>query len=284
VTVAEPEPIAVIGLGAIGGSVARALLAHRVRVRAWALDARDRYLARSAGLEVPDDGGGGIAAAVHGARIAVLAVPIEALPSVARAAVDAAPRSALVVHTCGLQHRRRIGLDDALADRLLGTHPLAGSHARGFAAARPNMFFGASVSIEACGDGEKEARAAALWRDLGAARIDSRAPDEHDRLMSWVSHLPQLAATALACTLADASVAPAAAGPGARDTTRLAESAFAAWRGLLGAAPEESVAALVRLEDRIRDIREALETGTPDALFDSWQRAAACRRAAEGAS
>ena len=115
-------------------------------------------------------------------------------------------------------------------------------------------------------------------------RIDSRAPDEHDRLMSWVSHLPQLAATALACTLADASVAPGAAGPGARDTTRLAESPFAAWRGLLGAAPEDSVAALVRLEDRIRDIREALQAGTPDALSDSWQRAATWRRAAEGAS
>jgi hypothetical protein len=112
------------------------------------------------------------------------------------------------LHVCGLQGKGALGLDDATHERLIGTHPLAGSHESGFPASRPGLFIGATVSIEQRANAHVRRRAELLWRTVGAARIEYRTAEEHDRLMAWVSHLPQLASTALAASLAAADVDP----------------------------------------------------------------------------
>ena len=95
--------------------------------------------------------------------------------------------------------------------------------------------------------------------------------------MRWVSHLPQLAATALAAALADAGVPAGALGPGGRDTTRLAVSPWRLWHALLAMSPSASAYPIRLLEAELTSMRRALEAGDLDGLGRTWRRAAAWR-------
>ena len=93
------SPAAIIGLGAIGGSIARALKAKDVPARAWGRSTKDCDLAREAGIDV----GGDLGDTVAGAAIVIIAVPIPALPDVVADVIEHAPPSAIIIHTAGLQ-------------------------------------------------------------------------------------------------------------------------------------------------------------------------------------
>lgn len=275
------RPVAIVGLGCIGGSLARALVAQGVEVRGWSTSTSDRELAATAGIVVAD-GASPLAALCDGATSVVLAVPFGRIAEVGRAVVDVCQPATRIFHVGGLQQRAPLGMDDAAWPRVIGTHPLAGWHEHGFGASRANMFVGATVCVEDRLEPRGRRAAEWLWRTAGAHRIDYRTASEHDRLMAWVSHLPQLTATALAHTLAEADIVPAATGSGVRDTTRLAATPLGAWPMLLRGAPEDLHDALSRLEATIAELRRALETGDDQRLAAMWERAVNWRREATG--
>jgi len=280
---ARRRPVAVIGLGCIGGSLARALGAQGVDVRAWSSSSSDRERAARAGVCVTGDEGDGGAAAATGASQIVLAVPVSSIASAARAALMHAAPDSLVLHVGGLQRADSLRLDDVLRRRVLGTHPLAGSHNSGFDASRPDMFVGCSVSIESRAPAESRSTAEWLWRTVGATRIEYRDAEQHDRLMAWVSHLPQLTATALAATLAEHGVDATTVGPGARDTTRLAASNSALWRDLVRGSPREMAFALDALAQTLMDLRDALAADDGERAEALWEAGRLWRTRAEDA-
>ena len=191
--------------------------------------------------------------------------------------------NAVVLHTGSLQRAAAVKPDitSSLHARVIGTHPLAGSHESGFAASRADLFAGCTVSIEARAKPYVRAAAEDLWRGAGAARLDYREAEEHDRLMIWVSHLPQLAATALAGALDAHGVPPRDAGPGARDTTRLAASTLEIWAPLLAGAPDDLDGALAALEARLAELRRAVSARDAASIAALWEPARAWRRASE---
>lgn len=280
-SVMAPRPVAVIGLGCIGGSLARALLAQEVEVRGWSASASDREQAVGAGVRISDSEEAGLAEACADAGIVVLAVPIHTIASVAAAVRGALARNAKLLHVCGLQTRQALGVDSAANERLFGSHPLAGSHDTGFAASRPELFVDAVISAEERADARTRSCIEWLWHTVGARRVDYRTAEAHDRLMAWVSQLPQLTATALAATLAEGGIEARTIGTGARDTTRLAASDLGSWPTLLAGTPAELDAALELLGDTISRLRRALDSGDSQALASIWNSARAWRR--EGA-
>ena len=269
--------VCILGLGAIGGSLALALVQRGARVRAYSLSADDRRLAERAGIGVA---GSAVDSAVD-ATMVVLAVPIGQLGGALRELLPALDPHCVVAHVGSVQARRAFALTDAEWSRVIGTHPLAGSHESGFSAARADLFAGAAVSVESRASHSVRRAVEALWVSAGAREIVYRDAEEHDRLMAWVSHLPQLAATALASTLAERGLRPADLGPGARDTTRLAASALELWQPIICPAQSETLRAVEALEDALRDLRRVLATGDPALLANSWERAADWRRAVE---
>jgi prephenate dehydrogenase len=212
--------------------------------------------------------------------VIVLAVPMSALRPVAERALDAAPPDAAVLHVSSLQRRDALGLGAARLERVVGTHPMAGTHEHGFAAARAGMFEGATVFVETRADRASGTAAEAVWRAAGVARFEYRTAERHDAEMAWVSHLPQLGATAMAAALAARATAPELVGPGGRDTTRLAESPFELWAEILARAPEETLAALDEVERQIAAIRYSVVHSDWSGLAERWERARAWRRAA----
>jgi prephenate dehydrogenase len=132
---------------------------------------------------------------------------------------------------CASEHIRR--------GRFLGGHPMAGKESRGVAEAEADLFRGRTYVLTPAAPAELEAPAAAELVDW-IRRIGARPlvldPDHHDRVVAFTSHLPQLVSTALAATLAGQTQLDAleqVAGPGLRDTTRLALSPFEIWRDIL---------------------------------------------------
>jgi len=162
--------------------------------------------------------------------------------------------------------------ENGLDDRWVGAHPMCGSEASGFAAARSDLYDGARVWI--IGDEFADvnmARVEQLWRSLGADphRTDASA---HDELMGLASHLPQLTANLLADALAGAGVSPADLGPGGAGITRLALSNPEIWLDILSHAPESLPAALRRLGSEAVHLADALDAGDLDALRSLMER------------
>ena len=166
-----------------------------------------------------------------------------------------------------------------VASRVIGTHPIAGSHRSGFAAARADLFRDAVVYVERRATARQREDAELFWSLAGARRIAYANAPEHDAAMAWISHLPQLASKALADTIGtdsprDIEIEP---GPGARDTTRLAISPFEMWHPILERAPTETVAALRAFERNVEHLRIALEARDWETMRTIWERASTWR-------
>ena len=272
------DRIGIVGLGAIGGSLALALR-DRARVMAWSRDATDRDGARAAAIPLCDDDSRWAEAMGESTAI-LIAVPIDELASVVRRLTAAVPDECVLIHTSSLQQREALGLREPDFARILGAHPLAGSEGSGFTAADRDMFQGATVRAEARAAPPQRERVERVWRAAGAARIVWEDAAAHDALMAWVSHLPQLTATALAAAMAQRGMAFGDLGPGGRGMTRLAASDFGMWGPILQRAPRETVDALRCLTSTLDALREAVEARDGRSLSDVWTQARAWKRGA----
>lgn len=250
--------VAVIGLGLIGGSVARDLAALGVRVVGHDRDAATVRAARRAG--VIDAALGEALEGVETADVVIVAAPVDEAPRIVAALAGRALAARLVTDV-GSTKRGVVAAAEAhgLGARFVGAHPLAGDHRWGWAASRRDLFAGARVYLcpAAGAAAEAVALAGSLWRLLGAAPVSGDAAD-HDALLAWSSHLPQLAATALALTLREAGVDRAQLGPGGRDTTRLAGSSPALWTAIARDNAPALAAAVAQLEHQLGELRAAL--------------------------
>lgn len=258
--------VAIIGLGAIGGSAALKLLERGSKPAGYSVDAEDRRAAAAAGVDVAES----VSAAVREKDLVLIAVPLDRLAGVAREVVGAIDPHTTVFHAASLQREDATRMDPDTSARVIGTHPLAGSATSGFVAADPEMFRDATVFVEERGDRRMREDAELFWSMAGAHRIRYSPARDHDDLMGAISHVPQLLATALASTLAYGNVTRSQLGPGGRDMTRLAASSWEMWRPLLAATPGRTLALLESIETELRDIRESIVKQTLDEAAVGW--------------
>lgn len=263
----EATRVAIVGLGVIGGSAALKVKERGADPITYAAGDADRDLAARAGLRVAST----LREAVADVDLVLIAVPLDRLADVAREVVSATPAHATILHTASLQRPDAVQLEPSIAERTIGTHPLAGSVLAGFAGASASLFAGATVYVEPRGTGRMREDAELFWSMAGARRIEYLPAAEHDDLMAAISHVPQIVSTALAATFAYANITRSRLGPGGRDTTRLGASSWAMWRPLLGATPGRTLAMLESVETEIRDMREAIAKATLDETGITWE-------------
>jgi prephenate dehydrogenase len=275
-TVANAPHVAIIGLGAIGGSVALALRSRGVEASVFTSSTNDASLAASAGFDVHDT----LESAVSGADLVLLAAPLDVMAALATSVVTSAP-SATVLHAGSLLRVEALGFTPEMASRVIGTHPMAGSHLSGFPAARADMFHGAVIYVERRGTPRQRADAELLWSLAGAARLELVDAEQHDDAMGWLSHGPQLVATALAYALACGEIDEIAGGPGVRDATRLAASDFSVWRPILERSPEAASEVLLCVSEALADLRHTLESRNWESMERIWKIASDWRRSLE---
>lgn len=259
--------VCVLGLGVMGGSLAKALsnLDRPPRRTGWSPEAREGAQALRDGAvdrvaATPEEG-------VADADLVVLSTPLAACAELVPRVVGAMPPGALLTDVAGLKMPLHVAVARAGAlERWVGSHPMCGSADSGYGASRSDLYRGASVWMVV----PTEARAAApsvaaFWEAVGAhPEIIDVA--RHDALMALTSHLPQLTANALASVMEEAGVASAALGPGGRDMTRLSASSPGMWRDLLACADPALAEALRLLATRSRELADLVEARDADAL------------------
>jgi prephenate dehydrogenase len=279
-----PSSLAVIGLGAIGGSLAwQARLAGVPRVVGFSPARSEgvQALQASAITELADSPG----KAVRGADLVVLAVPPRPTLELIGRLAPALESDAVLTDVCSIKEPVMARAREAgLGDRFAGGHPLAGTHASGWAAARPDRLRGCVVYLCETGTPDGHRAAAAVknfWEQVLEASPVLIDPAAHDRQLAWTSHLPQAVAYALAKALADRALGGVSYGTGARDTTRLAGSSPDLWADILlynrGALSE----ALGATEAGLRELRELLDTGDEAGLRDYLEAARSFREGLE---
>ena len=149
--------------------------------------------------------------------------------------------------------------------QFLGGHPMAGKEKRGAAEADGGLFRGRTWALTPDEPSELATPAARdfrSWIERIGARIMVLDAEEHDRVVALTSHLPQLASTALAATVADRLAAPhwQMAGPGLEDMTRLALGSYDLWRDILATNTEHIERALAVYIQKLEHMRENLRT------------------------
>lgn len=232
------EPcISIIGLGLMGASLAMALrkrgyagrLVAYARKEATRAEALDRGVVDAAHAD-PDP-------AVRDTSLVVLCAPIRTCADLAAEIAPMLPQGALVTDvgsTKGWICRQMAGLLPPGA--FVGSHPIAGSEKQGLQAASPDLYEGALTVIATHLDVPEEAaeRVADLWRSAGA-RVCRMEPEDHDRLLARTSHLPHVAAAALAKAIGRdcADQVGVFCGTGFYDSTRVASGSIEMWKDIL---------------------------------------------------
>jgi prephenate dehydrogenase len=234
--------LAIVGHGLIGGSIELAVRQRRLYIDVIAIDRGDP-------LSIVAD-----------AELIVLAAPITENIAILRQLPDVLTGDALITDT-GSAKRTIMNAARELPTRLrfIGGHPIAGAVTSGSAAASPDLFSGAKWILTPALDTPRLAllELSDFVGSIGATPVEMTAED-HDRVLAHVSHLPQLATSALMNTVGEAvgEEALRLAGRGLRDSTRLAHSGPTIWRDILEANADNIDAALDRLIAILQDLRQ----------------------------
>lgn len=265
--------IGVAGLGLIGGSLALALR-DRHEVTGYDTDERARAAAKADGIRIA-------------ARLEEL-VPADAV-------LVATPISAIVPT---LEHLSRTSDGAVLLDtgslkravaayaarspggvRIVGGHPMAGATSAGFSAADPGLFQGRAFLLVPTARSDDAAMdlAGTIARDIGAT-VTVCSAEVHDRAMARLVAGPLATAAALAVAGAEAEPLLAAAGPGFRDSTRLADTPADLASDLLFGNAADAAAAIGSIIEGLTQLRASVEQGDRDYVRNFLAAARSVRR------
>jgi prephenate dehydrogenase len=278
--------ITIIGTGLIGGSFALALRKHKFAGRIVGCD-REAILERAKHFGAIDLGFSDPGDAVRGSQLVVLATPVLAIVDlIGRLGPGLAASTLLtdVGSTKAAVTQRAVDIFGKTASKkFLGGHPMAGKESSGVEFADPDLFQDAVWFLTPLpGQNLREGLFAEFvgWIDQIGARVAMLAPEEHDRLCAWISHVPQMISTALAAALVEefgeeAPLLPAG-GRALREMTRIAGSPYSMWRDIAISNKQNLADALFKVEQRIAHIRENLTTR---ALAEEFELAHGLKKA-----
>jgi len=257
------EKIGIVGLGLIGGSIALAARELWPTSLVVGVDTKD-VLETAMRLHAIDVAADDLVVLAE-VDVVILAAPVRQNVALL-AELEDAVRTPAIVTDVGSTKRAMADAARALPQRFtfVGGHPLAGAARGGLEHARPDMFRGRPWLLTPTGDGTGAAveQLSAFARGLGAEpRV--MPPDAHDHLVAFLSHLPQLAASALMQVVGDevGESGLALAGRGLVDTTRLASSPADIWQDIASTNGDEIGAALDALIAVLEELKQDLKDG-----------------------
>jgi cyclohexadieny/prephenate dehydrogenase len=277
----RPTTLGVIGLGAIGGSVAREAKRAGLSVTGWSPDPAERRAALAQGAL--DDAPAQAAEVARAAELLILAALPAANLELLTKLGPCLSATALATDV-GSVKRSIVARAEALglAARFAGSHPFAGTQAHGFDASRAGLFTGAVVYVTPTRSGAAAAREIAhFWESVCGARAVAMDATAHDTQIAVTSHLPQVIASLLGRYLAEHVPRGAALGPGAKDTTRLAASEPGLWTEILLMNRDMLLPTLRALEEPLGELERALESGDARGVSAWLDRGARWRRSLE---
>jgi cyclohexadieny/prephenate dehydrogenase len=277
--------IAVIGLGLIGSSIARAVRETMPTARVTAHDADPEVRETARRLDLADDVTDTPGAAVLDADLVILCVPVGAIGTVAAEIAADVPADCVVSDVGSSKAGILAALTAALPGHaVIPAHPVAGTENSG-----PEAGFATLFKHRWCiitppdgADPVAVARVSDFWTRLGA-NVETMDAAHHDLVLAVTSHLPHLIAYTIVGTASDledvtrSEVIKYSAG-GFRDFTRIAASDPTMWRDVFLANKDAVLEMLQRFSEDLSHLQRAIRWGDGDALFNLFTRTRAVRR------
>jgi len=278
--------IALIGIGLIGSSLARAIQKHGLAGHVAVSTRRAETLAKAEELGLGDSYHLDPAAAVADADLVVVCTPMGAYAAVARAIAPALKAGAVVSDVGSVKSSAIKDLKPHLPGHatLVPGHPIAGTEHSGPEAGYAELFPGhwCILTPEDGADAGAVERVRALWTACGA-RVEVMTPEHHDRVLAITSHLPHLIAYTIVDTAAglegatQKEVIKFSAG-GFRDFTRIAASDPVMWRDVFLTNRDAVLDILGRFQADLERMTDAIERGDGALLEEAFTRTRAIRR------
>jgi cyclohexadieny/prephenate dehydrogenase len=280
------DRLAIIGLGLIGSSIARAARRRKVAATIVGGDADAAVRERVRELALADEVAPTLPQAVRGADLVILCVPVGADGAVAEEIGPHLKQGAVVSDVGSVKSAVIAAIAPHLPPgvRLVPAHPVAGTEQSGPDAGFDSLFLHrwCIITPPEDADGEAVALVRAFWEALGS-NVEVMTPAHHDLVLAITSHVPHLIAYNIVGTVADleeatrSEVLKFSAG-GFRDFTRIAASDPTMWRDVFLHNKEAVLEMLGRFNEDLTALQRMIRRGDGDGLFDLFTRTRAIRR------
>jgi len=280
------DKIAIVGLGLIGSSIARGVKARGIASTVVGYDLSADVRARARELGFCDAVADSPEAAVAGASLVVLAVPVGATAEAVEAAAPNLEDGAIVTEAGSVKAAVIRKVLDVLPARaaFVPGHPIAGTEHSGADAGFAELFEGRWCILTPCerSTDEAVAKVTAFWRALGS-EVETMTPEHHDMVLAITSHIPHLIAYNIVGTAADmekvtrSEVIKFSAG-GFRDFTRIAASDPVMWRDVFLNNKEAVLEMLGRFSEDLTALQRMIRWEDGQALLQLFTRTRAIRR------
>ncbi len=273
--------VAIVGVGLIGGSIGLALRQRKLAGSVIGIGRRQTSLDKAIACGAINRSTTDFESGVAGADVVIIATPVDSVADDvcrATAIVDDAALVTDVGSTKGAICSAVESSSAAVAERFVGSHPLAGNHRSGPEHARADLLEGKTVVVTPIPKtpAPTTERITQFWQALGA-QVQRMSPEQHDRALAVTSHLPHLVASALvACTPPE--WLPLAA-TGWADTTRIAAADPELWTAIFSqnkSAVSETLAGLI---EQLSKLQTELNEENWPQIHDTLQQAKRIRDA-----
>ncbi len=281
------ENVVILGLGLIGGSLARALRTKNFAKKFIAYGHKEQSLERGLELGVIDEYTLDLDEAIDRADILVIATPTLIASDMLKKIlprVKGRSHSPVITDVASVKGSLRdtaININGTMPEKLVLAHPIAGSENSGVDASDESLFVAHRVILTPVEGNDSSAVALVrdMWQSTGAQVFDMDV-DEHDAVLAATSHLPHVLAYTLVDTLAQSNASEDifrfAAG-GFRDFTRIASSDPVMWRDISIANKNALLDTIDVFSEHLAELRQAVAAGDATGLLETFTRAKAAR-------
>lgn len=280
------DRVAIVGLGLIGSSVARAVSAHGIAKTVTGYDASADVRKRAEALGFCDRIAQTPADAVDGAELVILAVPVGATESSVEAIAPHLADSAILTDTGSVKGAviKQVVPHLPLRVSFVPGHPIAGTEHSGPEAGFAELFDGRWCILTPCERSSEESvdKVTAFWARLGS-QVETMTAEHHDIVLAITSHIPHLIAFTIVGTAADlekvtqSEVIKFSAG-GFRDFTRIAASDPVMWRDVFLNNKDAVLDVLGRFSEDLSALQRMIRWDDGKSLEDLFTRTRAIRR------
>ncbi len=248
--------VAIIGVGLIGGSIALALKKNRLAKKIVGVARHKKSLLLAKKIGAIDEGSQSINI-IKGSDLVILAAPVNTILKAAqKISKITSPRA--IVSDVGSTKALIVSRLEKFFPNFVGGHPLAGSEKRGVINAHPEIFKGSFCILTPTKSTDPGAlnRIRALWHQLGA-KVILMSAQKHDEILSFVSHLPHVAAFSLVKSVPDKFLKFASTG--FKDTTRIAASESEIWSDILLSNQKNALKTISLFQGSLLKIKTAIQ-------------------------
>tara|TARA_A100000171_G_scaffold51781_2_gene67280 strand:- start:1386 stop:3296 length:1911 start_codon:yes stop_codon:yes gene_type:complete len=283
----DHQTVLIVGLGLIGGSIARAL-ADKSSYRVLACGRDDRPLRQAQADGVIDQWSHDMTELAPQADIVVVATPTRSVARIFSILAGCVSRNTIITDAASVKGSVVADAQCYFAasmDRVVPAHPIAGSEQTGYAASRGDLYTGRNVIITPDRNTNVSAlrRVVMLWQHQGA-EVHLMSAQRHDEILAGTSHLPHLLAFDLVNTLIESVSEPDrpwqvfdfAAG-GFADFSRIASSDATMWRDIFLSNSKATAELLDRYIERLQSTRDSMLAQDGETLHGAFTRAKTAR-------